>query len=88
MTINPIFAYIIGFVILCILIRIFYAPLRIAGKLCLNTILGGVILFLINLTSSVSGVVIGVNVFTALITGVLGVPGVATMLMMQVMFVT
>ena len=42
-------AFSIGLLLLFMLIRLFYTPLKLAFKLFLNAISGGVILFFINL---------------------------------------
>lgn len=78
-------AFSAGLVLLFILIRLFYAPLRLAFKLFLNAIAGGVMLFLINLAGSLCGIYIGINVMTCAVSGVLGVPGIALLLFLQIL---
>lgn len=56
--------------------KIFLLPLKVAGKLAVNSILGGVLLIAINfIGSSGFGVFIPVNILNACIVGVLGLPG-------------
>lgn len=81
---NLVMSYAIGLVLLFFLIRMFYAPLKIALKLIGNAIVGGVFLVFVNFIGSIVGIQIGVNIFTAVTAGVLGVPGVALMLILQV----
>ncbi len=81
---NLIIAYVIGLVLLFFLIRIFYAPLKIAFKLLGNAIAGGVFLLFINVVGSIVNIQIGVNLATAIIAGILGIPGVTLMLILQV----
>ena len=78
-------AFAAGLVLLFILIRLFYAPLRLAFKLFLNAIAGGVILFLINFAGALCGIYIGINAVTCAIAGVLGVPGIALLLFLQIL---
>ena len=65
---------------------VFSAPLRLAGKALLNTLLGLGALILLNVTSPFTGLSLGVNLFNALVVGVLGVPGVVLLLLVQWVF--
>lgn len=75
--------------ILCVLLAligvfwVFRAPLRIALKLLLNTILGFVGLILLNLAAPFTGIALGVNLFNAVCIGVLGLPGFALLLLVR-----
>lgn len=55
--------------------KIFLLPLKVAGKLAANSILGGVLLMAINFIGSGFGVFIPLNILNACIVGVLGLPG-------------
>ena len=65
---------------------VFSAPLRLAGKALLNTLLGLGALILLNVTAPFTGLSLGVNLFNALVVGVLGVPGVVLLLLVQWVF--
>lgn len=78
-------AFAVGLILLFILIRLFYTPLRIAFKLLLNSIIGGILLFFINFTGSLCGIYIGINVITCATAGVLGVPGISLLLFLQML---
>lgn len=52
-------------------------PLKRIGKLLLNSLIGGMFLVVINVAGGVLGIVMPVNFLTALIAGLLGLPGVA-----------
>lgn len=58
-----------------ILGRIFVWPLKGILKLIGNSIVGGIIIFLINLIGANFGFHIGLNIGTALVVGILGIPG-------------
>ncbi|MCL2408657.1 MAG: pro-sigmaK processing inhibitor BofA family protein [Oscillospiraceae bacterium] len=58
-------------------------PIKIIFKLLLNTALGFVALLLINAAGSLIGVAIAVNWINAAIVGILGVSGVALILLLQ-----
>ena len=51
---------------------VFSAPLRLAGKALLNTLLGLGALILLNATAPFTGLSLGVNLFNALVVGILG----------------
>ena len=55
--------------------RIFIMPIRKILKIILNSILGGVAIYLINFTGANFGFHIGLNIFTSLMIGLLGLPG-------------
>ena len=67
-------------------LRLFAAPLRLALKILVNTAAGFFALILVNLTASVTGVAVGVNLINAAVIGVLGLPGFVLLLLMQWMF--
>ena len=65
------------------LIRIFSAPLRLAVRLLGNTLLGFVALSAVNMTAGITGLALGLNVWNALVIGVLGLPGFVLLLLAQ-----
>ena len=68
-------------------IRLFAAPLKIMLKLILNTLLGFLALFLLGLTAPLTGFALGLNLFNALVIGVLGVPGLVLLVLLQAVFI-
>ena len=65
------------------LIRVFSAPLRLALKLLANTALGFLALWAVGLTAGVTGITLGLNLWNALVIGILGLPGFALLLLVQ-----
>ena len=65
------------------LLRIFRTPLRFAARLLVNTLLGFAALWAVHLTAAFTGIGLGINLFNALIVGVLGLPGFILLLLMQ-----
>ena len=55
--------------------KIFIIPIKIITKLIINSFLGAVLLYVINIVGTVCGLHIGINVVTALVVGILGIPG-------------
>lgn len=62
-----------------ILIALFKKPIKFIVKMLVNTLVGFLILFLLNLL----GLDIELNFINALITGVLGIPGVIILLILK-----
>lgn len=65
------------------LIRIFSTPLRLAVRLLANTLLGFAALWAVNMTAGITGLALGLNVWNALVIGVLGLPGFVLLLLAQ-----
>ncbi len=74
-------AYTVGMFGLFVLICMFIVPLKYAGKVIFNSLLGGVAIVVINLIGKV--IHIGLNLLTAAIAGILGIPGVLMLLFFQ-----
>ncbi len=68
-------------------LRLFAAPLRLAVKVLVNTALGFLALFLLGLSESVTGFSLGLNFFNALTVGILGLPGLVLLVLLQMLFV-
>jgi len=61
-----IITYIITIAIVIIIAKIFVLPLKKIIKLILNSILGGALIYIINLIGASFGFHIGLNIFTAI----------------------
>ena len=75
-------AILAGFFLIA-LIRVFSAPLRLALKLLATTALGFLALWAVGLTSGITGIALGLNLWNALVIGILGLPGFALLLLVQ-----
>lgn len=69
--------------LLAALLRIFKAPLKLALKLLANTFLGFLALYLAGLTAPWTGIALGLNLWNALIVGILGLPGFVLLVLVQ-----
>lgn len=78
-----ILAWFIGVLIVMAFGKALILPLKIIGRLMLNCILGGVALLLINLIGIPFGFTISLNLVSALIAGVLGLPGVILLIILK-----
>lgn len=74
--INTIVVYLGCIVFLFIIGKIFVLPIKFILKLIGNSIIGGILIFIVNLVGSLFGFHIGLNIVTAIVTGILGIPGV------------
>lgn len=79
-------AYILGILLILILGRVMVFPLKVIFRLVYNGIIGGVTLWLVNVVGSLIGFHLPLTVWTALLVGFLGVPGVALLILWQLFF--
>ena len=80
---QKIIAALLGGFFLIALLRVFRAPLKVAVKLLANTLLGFLALWAVNLTTGFTGLTLGLNLWNALVIGVLGLPGFFLLLLVQ-----
>ena len=74
---------VVGMLLLWLLLRILRKPIKWALKLLLSAVLGFVGLALVNLLGSTVGISLNVNWFNALVSGILGIPGVLLLLLFK-----
>ena len=86
MTSLKIAAYIIAALVIIIIFRIFSKPLKSILLLSLNSVLGGIGLFVFNTIFSATGFYIGINVVTAAMTGLLGIPGLCALIVLKLLY--
>ena len=65
------------------LVRIFRGPLHLALKVLGNTLLGFLALWGVNLSTGITGIALGLNLWNALVIGILGLPGFLLLLLTQ-----
>jgi len=80
---NVLVAYAFGILLLYVLVRLLFVPLRWTLVVVYNALLGGVALWLINAVGHYVGLHIGLNFITALVAGFLGIPGVLLLIAVQ-----
>ena len=76
----------LGLVILFLavaIVKLFSAPLKIALRVALNSALGFGAVWLLNLTAAGTGLSLGLSLFNAVTIGILGIPGLGLLLLMQ-----
>ena len=63
--------------------KIFLWPLKLIGKLLISSLVGGVLILVVNLIAGFFGLLlIPLNIITAVVVGVLGIPGVILLLIL------
>ena len=80
---QTILVYVLAVLGVCLIAKIFSAPLKLIIKLLANALVGGIALIIINWIGGIFNFHIDLNFFSALITGALGVPGIIILLILQ-----
>ncbi|HOV26884.1 MAG TPA: pro-sigmaK processing inhibitor BofA family protein [Sedimentibacter sp.] len=80
-----ILTYTAGIMLVFMISWIFFKPLKFVGKIILNSLIGALALIIFNYFGQYTGVHIGVNEFTALIIGLLGIPGFIALLLVKLL---
>ncbi|MBP3502961.1 MAG: pro-sigmaK processing inhibitor BofA family protein [Clostridia bacterium] len=76
----------IGCIVMIMIIgKIFVIPLRKSFKLVLNSIIGAVLIYIINIVGSNFNFHIGLNWWTIVCSGILGVPGVVLIFVLKIL---
>lgn len=83
MEISIILAYAFGLVILYVIGYILLVPIKIILKLLLNGVIGGIALVFLNFIGGFIHLYIPINPLTALVTGILGVPGIIMIIFLR-----
>ena len=78
-----ILAYALGLVLLYLIGWLLLVPLKHLLRFFINALIGGLILWILNLVGGLIGVTIAINPITALTVGVLGIPGLLLILLLQ-----
>ena len=79
-----ILTYIGGLILVILIAKIFAKPLKIILKLCLNSLVGCMIMIIINSFSQYHHICLGINPVTAAVCGILGLPGIILLILLQV----
>ena len=67
------------------LIRLLLRPIRLVFKLALYSASGFLCLWLLNTTSGFTGIYLPINAVTVLISGIMGIPGIGLVALLEVM---
>lgn len=86
LTFSAVVGYLLGIMIVLIVARIFLKPIKFLLKILLNSVFGAGLLYIINLIGSFVGIHIGLNAVTAVAVGLLGIPAVILLLILQIFY--
>ncbi len=84
-TLATVLAFFIGLFVLWLICKILKISIKIFWKLLINAAAGAVILLLVNLLGGLFGISVAITFLSALMVGVLGVPGVIILLLIQLL---
>ena len=82
---NTLIIYIACICFLFIFGKIFILPIKNILKLVFNSILGGLIIYVINIIGTIFSFHIGLNYFTAAFIGILGIPGASLLVIIKML---
>ena len=80
---SSIFAYAIGLVLIFVLCRLFIKPIKWMLRLLVNAAIGGLFLAAVNFAGGFAGITVVISPLSALLAGLLGVPGVLLVILLQ-----
>ena len=82
---NNIITYLACICFIFIFGRIFIVPIKKILRLVLNSVLGGLTILIINLIGANFGFHIGLNIFTSVLVGLLGIPGAVCLVIVKLL---
>lgn len=85
-TLQTIIYVVIGVLLLWLIIKLFSTPIKWALKLLLNALLGFVMLFIFNFFGGFIGLELTVGWLSAIVAGILGIPGIILLLLIENFF--
>lgn len=83
MDVSIVLAFLFGLFLLYILGMLLVIPIKLIIKLIINGVLGGLLLLITNFIGGFIGLSIVINPLTAIIAGILGIPGVVLLIILQ-----
>ncbi len=84
-TVNLVLAGLFLLLVVYIGARVIMQPVKLLWKLVINSLVGLILLILVNYISNPFGFELDVNIFTVLIAGFLGIPGLILLICFQLL---
>ena len=78
-------AFFIGIAILWLAFKLIKFSIKVFWKLLINALIGGVVLLIINIVGGLFGLIIPITFLSALIVGVLGIPGILILIVLAIL---
>lgn len=82
---NTIITYLACICFLFIFGRLFVLPIKTILKLVINSIFGGILIYVVNWVGSIFSFHIGLNFITAILVGMLGIPGAVLLVIIKLL---
>lgn len=80
------FSFITGIIVLAFVVWLFGKSLKLLLKFIVNSLVGFVILLLFNFFGGLVGIHLPINIITAFVTGIFGIPGILILLILKYIF--
>ena len=84
MDFNSVITFVACIIFILIFGKIFIWPLKNIVRLIFNSVLGGILISIINIIGSSFDFHIGLNIFTSILVGLLGVPGAILLIILKI----
>lgn len=73
----------IGLILAVILLRLIFGSIKKIAGLMINSVLGAILLMIVNFFGAYIGISVNINLLTAIIAGVFGIPGILFIIVFQ-----
>ncbi len=80
---QAVLAYFFVLVLIYVLFRLLYGPLRLVARVAYRTLFGALILWVLNIVGNLAGYHLPLNLPTAMTAGLLGLPGVIVIIVLH-----
>ena len=84
MDFNSVITFLACIIFLFIIGKVFAVPFRSVFKLVINSVFGGILIYIINLIGAGFNFHIGLNILTSLLVGLLGIPGAMLLIILKI----
>lgn len=82
---NVVIAFLFGIILILLIGKLFLMPIKLIFRLVYNAIIGGIMLWVVNIVGGYFGFYLAINPITALIAGILGIPGVLLLIAFKIL---
>lgn len=83
-TLYSLLAFAAGIFVLWLICKLLSVPLKIIWKLLVNAVIGAVVLLIFNFFGGIVGFTIPISPVSALVAGILGIPGVIILVLIEI----
>lgn len=75
--------FLVAIIVIFVVVKLLEWPIKMLVKLIINGVIGAIMLFALNIFGKYIGISIGINIVTALIAGIFGIPGVIFLVILK-----